>query len=244
MARNVHLVIASFRENLDWLRENAPCSFTLCNSSPDGAKWWEETSYGGNSNFGYVVTGDLPSKPVENVSKEAGQYLSYIINHYDNLPERIVFCQADLGARVFTAHRTMKDWSNVLKKTIRQISQIDRPVGVLGSFLEPLPERIVPFPELEHRVFKEIIDPDKAPTFTVAGHVGAQFWVDRSLIRKFPVSYFQQIYDLKGMLAWDLEYVWPAVFQPDVSPEIPTPQQKEKEPANNDSEAARSTSPL
>jgi hypothetical protein len=181
-----------------------------------GARWWTE-AHGEKESF--LVSGSLPYTSCNNTGKEAGLYLAYIIQHYDSLPERLIFCQADFGVSVFLGFRPKTEWADILADTIREIDTTSEPIGSLGNFLDILPRHIIPFPE-PNRVFKAILpqDVNKRPQYTVSGHAGAQFWVDRSLIRKFPRSYYEQVRNLGGSLAHDLEFQWPALFQPEVTP--------------------------
>jgi hypothetical protein len=166
------------------------------------------------------VSKALPYCACSNTGKEAGLYLAYIIQHYDSLPERLIFCQADFGVRMFLGFRTNTEWAETLADTIREIDSIPDPVGSLGNYLDILPRHVIPFPKPTHRVFKAVLpeDTSKWPKYTINGHVGGQFWVDRDLVLKFPRSYYEQVRNLGGMLAHDLEYEWPALFQPNVVP--------------------------
>lgn len=239
---STRLVIASFRENLNWLRNIVlPCPVSVLNSGT-GSKWWEKHSATCGSNF--LTFGDIPFTPCDNVSKEAGQYLQYIIAQYDHLADRTIFIQADMGVSVFLGSKPKHMMAAKLAESLVSIAKQEDPVGAIGIGLEPLPCKIVPFPPETHPIFGKILTPDKRPTYTVAGHVGAQFWVDKHLVRKFPKSYYQSLLKFEGSLAHDLEYVWPSVFQPDVSaPSEPQPPQPLPS-SKHDSEISSSTRPL
>lgn len=214
---NVHLVIASFHENLRWLsRTSLPCPFTVMNSG-SGGRWWDLSS----STLGaFHVSGEVVTTPCDNIGKEAGQYLQYILNNYDNLAERTVFVQADLGIRVHLQGINEVERTNRLLSALEHVATSEEPIGVFGGSLNPVEPKAVPFPSKDHRIFGSISLPSR-PSHTLAGHSGAQFWVSRELIQKFPRSYYGEILDLGGMLAHELEYVWPAVFQPEVTPPQP-----------------------
>jgi hypothetical protein len=215
---SLQLVIASYHENLAWLRGSLPYPHVLMNSG-GGARWWETQAITGSSSF--HTSGSLPSNPCENIGKEAGQYLQYIIQNYDSLAERTVFMQADFGISVHLAATPSSTLLEILRQALPRIAQHEAPLGSLSRSFSPVSPNVVPFPE-GHRVLEAVLDPDKKPAYTLRGETGAQFWVDKSLIRKFPRSYYTQILDMGGLLAHELECWWPAVFQPDVSPETAT----------------------
>lgn len=215
---STRLVIASFRENLNWLRHaNLPCPVTVLNSGT-GSKWWEKQTDTYGSHF--FTHGDVECSPCDNVGKEAGQYLQYIISDYDRLADRTIFIQADMGVGVFIGGKPKRALVAQLVSAISKILESPEPVGAISIDFEPLPPKVVPFPDETHPILGEILKPNERPTHTIAGHVGAQFWVDRALVRKFPVSYYKQVlgFGSKGFLAHHLEFVWPSVFQPDVHP--------------------------
>lgn len=69
---DVEIVVAHFRESLDWLNELRSLPVTVYSKgSPDGPN------------------------PLENIGREADTYLRHILTHYDKLPEMIVFLQGN-----------------------------------------------------------------------------------------------------------------------------------------------------
>ena len=76
---NLHIVIARYNESLDWLdtclTPQQRRSVWIYNKGPDS------------------VSSQIKTLP--NVGREAHTYLTYIIENYDNLPERVYFLQGD-----------------------------------------------------------------------------------------------------------------------------------------------------
>jgi len=212
---NVQIVVASFHENLSWARDvsRLACPFTIMNCG-GGARWWKLTR--DNRNKYAVESGPVSSENCQNSGKEAGMYLQYLIRRYDELSQRTLFLQADLGVSAFVGSVPKPKLASGLLETITAIQSSEDMIGNIGVRLELLPNRLGPFPPKDHPVFKHLLaDIDTPPEQSIAGHVGAQFWVDRSLVHQFPKSYYEKIYDLRKStyLAHDLEYVWPSVFQ-------------------------------
>ena len=179
-----------------------------------GARWWKLTR--DNQNKYAVESGPVSAENCLNSGKEAGMYLQYLIRHYDELSQRTLFLQADLGVAAFVGRVPKQELAKGLRETITAIQSSEDMIGNVGVYLELLPNSLVPFPAKDHPVFRHLLaDIDTPPELSIAGCVGAQFWVDRSLVHQFPKSYYEKIYDLREstFLAHDLEYVWPSVFQ-------------------------------
>jgi hypothetical protein len=211
---SVGIVVASFRENLKWVLDWGYLGGVTVLNCGGQARWWELES-SSDSSF-RLHKGTIPSVQCANSGKEAGMYLQYIIQHYDNLSPKVVFLQGDLGVSTFIRHIPKPVLAKKLSVLVSNVEASKDTVGAIGTDLELLPQTIVPFPPSDHPVFKRVVKADQFPLETVAGHVGAQFWVRRELILKFPKSYYESIYNLRRTtsLAHDLEFVWPSVFQP------------------------------
>lgn len=69
------LVIARYNENVDWLKYS-PIPHVVYNKGEEDLPDW------------------VVSKPIPNIGFEEYAYLSYIVENYDNLPDRVIFSQA------------------------------------------------------------------------------------------------------------------------------------------------------
>ena len=76
------LVIARYKEDLSWL-ERVPSDYDICVYN--------------KSNLPCAVqpSSRITIKQLPNKGKEADTYCQYILEHYDSLPPKIVFCQGD-----------------------------------------------------------------------------------------------------------------------------------------------------
>ncbi len=83
MCKRPVLVVARYKEDLSWL-ERVPVQYDICiyNKSNSPCR-------------GFEPNGRITVKQLPNKGKEADTYCRYILEHYEDLPERIVFCQGD-----------------------------------------------------------------------------------------------------------------------------------------------------
>jgi hypothetical protein len=210
---DAHVVVASHEENLHWFpKVNLGCPITILNCGKFQSSWWHV--YNQTNNQFYIESEKLPSVKVPNAGLEAGMYLQYIIKNYKNLPERMIFIQADLGVGILIWSRKHE----ICKHLEQKISNIKKCKSKMRCFtpeFDLVEEVPIFFPKHEF-VFSEISKKHPLPEKTIAGFIGAQFYVDRVQVLKNTIEYYQDIYNLHKQrlsLAHDLEYVWPALFQ-------------------------------
>lgn len=147
-----------------------------------------------------------------NKGKEASAYLKYILDHYENLPERIFFIHCDeyswhhegsIVQRFLGALHSQKDFFSVNKYGL----------GTLKS--NPDYEAILTW-------YTQYIHPWCPMPLTrdwTAGHgtAGAQFLVNRRSILKWPKEMYQGLYDwiLEHDKAEFLEWTWHVLWDPE-----------------------------
>ena len=81
--KDIVLVVARYHEDLAWLKD-VPSNFDIIVYNKDVTR---------EANIPHDRA--ITIIPRDNVGREADTYLTYIIDHYDTLPETIVFCQGD-----------------------------------------------------------------------------------------------------------------------------------------------------
>jgi len=164
---------------------------------------------------------------VENFGNEASKYLSYIVEHYDVLPEVLAFVQAG-----------RQDWHDVLPKDVMLrgwrwemakendglvfmptsapcliedrdemvptperaqllLQQQSQTHGECGDVKEHFPKQMDAIKEAWPSTFESELGPLPARWLT---HCCAQFEVTRSAIRRHPLSFYQEL------LAWTLRH--------------------------------------
>ena len=82
--KKITLIISRYKENIDWIemikRSRLIEKILVFNKGPDDI---------------YFNESKIDIINVENIGREGGTYLDYIINNYDNLPDNLVFTQAN-----------------------------------------------------------------------------------------------------------------------------------------------------
>jgi hypothetical protein len=144
---------------------------------------------------------------VENIGREAGHYLQYIISHYDNLSDVVVFLQAEPWWHFAQNIESVMElfWGN---------PRFESPVCYIGERYTELG-----LPVEKHSVKEAILKTawgeDNIPK-SIRMAIGAQFYVKKDVILKRPVSHYKAIlncYNWDGVsLAHILEPHWGNVF--------------------------------
>jgi hypothetical protein len=174
------------------------------------AKYKEDISWLTDLKCKYVVYDK--SKDIPNIGREAETYLRYIIEHYDTLPEYVMFLQGhpfdhlNIGTIQYLnkAINTAYPPNCVVPLGIMRHFWTDRPVNASKSF-------------------RALFDAEPPPAFF---HVtGAQYIVSRSCILNHPKKFYETVrqvlvdtYDLIELpnnslvCPWALEALWPCIF--------------------------------
>ena len=189
------IVIARFSEAMKWLKyvpkqNNRSYSIYLSNSG-------EETQL---SQVDKEVL-------VENIGREAGHYLQYIIKNYDNLPNVVVFLQAEPWWHFAQNIEAVMDlfWG---------APRFNFPICYVGQTYNELGLPIEKF-SIKEAILKNAWGNTPIPK-SIRMAIGAQFYVKKEVILKRPISHYQAILDCHNWdgvsLAHILEPHWASVF--------------------------------
>lgn len=168
------------------------------------------------SNSGEEIQNQKTNKEVlvENIGREAGHYLQYIISNYENLPEVAVFLQAEPWWHFALNVEAVMElfWGN---------PRFEFPVCYIGQNYNTLGLPIEKH-SIKETIFKKAWGEEGIPKSTGMA-IGAQFYVKRDVVLKRPISHYQSILNCHTMdgvsLAHILEPHWASVFQHEKSNE-------------------------
>ena len=184
------IVVAKFNENIEWTKE-----------------------LGGN-----VIVYDKSVPPLKNIGREAETYLRYIIEHYNNLPEYVIFLQGN-------PYDTM--WSHTSVKDGLKSPETACP------FVAPWREDpINRFPETYYyRDYYFLLFGEHYTETTIRFAAGSQWSVPRHCITHRPLDFYKKLhrmisksgnpsledvharnYDKYSIDAWMLERLWAPIF--------------------------------
>lgn len=185
----LEIVVASYNETLDWVR--------------DIPKGWKKTIY--RATEGLLderadKLGSLPIKRIPNGGREAGQYLWHIIHNRNQLADITLFVQGD-----FLKHGKISDIESVSPSDARPMAYL----GVAQANDKPWPFEL-------GMMHKELHDypwngnPPRSGAFSV----GAQLWARKKLIKSVPASAYKKYYEKRNEphFAHLLEGTWHTVF--------------------------------
>lgn len=183
MIKQFEIVIASYREPLDWLKylpksDDRIYNITVSNSC-------------GRDNF---INADRVIN-IENFGREAGHYLRYIIDNYDDLPPIILFLQGDPWSHVTFNISSLLEYfygNPIFDKPVKYIGSDNKASSGLG---------VDKYSPIGH-VLRLGWGNEPIPT-SVPFSIGAQFYVKREAVLGRPKEHYEKIYS--------------AVFDPDIS---------------------------
>ena len=185
---NKELVVASYNETLDWIK--------------DVPRAWRRTIYRATEGLAEERPdrlGKLPIIRIPNGGREAGQYFWHIIHRRSQLADITLFVQGD-----FPKHGKISDISG--------IQSDPRPMAYLG--VPVANERPWPHPLGEMSLALHRVPWGSAPPSSGMFSVGAQIWASRKTIRAVPASVYKKYYGLRHEphFAHLLEPSWHTVF--------------------------------
>lgn len=186
------IVVAKFNENIEWTKE-----------------------LGGN-----VIIYDKSVPPLKNIGREAETYLRYIIEHYNNLPEYVIFLQGN-------PYDTMWSYTSVKDGL--------KPPDIACPFVAPWTEDpISRYPETYcYRDYYFLLFGEHYSESTIRFATGAQWSVPRHCITHRPLDFYRKLhrmiskagnpslddvraqpnfYDKYSIDAWMLERLWAPIF--------------------------------
>jgi hypothetical protein len=190
----MNIVVACYRENLNWLSGFEDCRIHVYDKSPSSARASQQC---------------LPSSAevthLPNVGREAHTYLTHIINRYDSLADVTVFLQGDPHDHV----RHLK----------QQLDEVPTDPGFRELGHTPVVEDGAGNPSqpgIDSAGLYRALFRSHPPAF-YPFHSGANFAVSRAAIRRRPLEFYQRA--LTAVLSsrsgpWEIERVWPRIFFP------------------------------
>lgn len=204
MNPDYHIVLATHKEDLGWLRylprDHAYKIVASNSSGPDFV----------------CPNADIVIKR-ENYGREAGHYLNYILEFYDKLPEVVVFMQGDPWP-----HAAMYMNKCVILEIFWGSPVFRAPMSYLGQEYRPSK---FPFPEgTEHYKVLKRAHLDLPICGNLPISIGAQFYIRREVILARKPEYYARLLEIARdqtlyhadplyTLAHTLEGCWGCVFQ-------------------------------
>lgn len=190
---NIHLVVAKFKENIDWVFGTG-LPFTIYNKDPEC--------------FNQQFT-TLP-----NIGREAHTYLHYIVTNYDSLPDYVFFSEGNcLSNRLLGEEESIDNLYNEIK-SYKGYPRV-KPMGVkVVETLESIPGTYTVNKNVVN-VYKKLFNEEKTK---FVFHIGGQLIVPRSRIKFHSYNFYKHLYDnisdirSSGYCAWTLERLWPYIY--------------------------------
>lgn len=156
---------------------------------------------------------EAPHKKVKNRGNDSSHYLSFIIDNYDNLPERTVFCHD---------HKT--NWTqedslpNIINNLNWEVSKYFS-IGARCNYWTCLPYPEKPYHEQAMRRNWTILE-DYLPYPDVLTYfAGTQFCVHRDLILQYPKVFYESlrdwvytVHEAEWFIGRFFEYTWHYIF--------------------------------
>ena len=150
---------------------------------------------------------------VKNRGNDSSHYLSFILDHYDNLPERTVFCHDH--ERNWTQEHPLPKIINHLNWNVSKYFSIcSRHNFWYAIPYDSKPEHIAAMKRSWHILEKYIPYPEKLMFFA-----GTQFCVHRDLILQYPKEFYQNCREwvyTTNEAGWFIgrffEYTWHYIF--------------------------------
>lgn len=167
------ILLASHNEELEWL-----------NFVPAVKKDYEIVVYN-SSGKNYPLADRTVQR--DNFGREAGHYLQYIIDNYDNLSETVVFMRASPWAHINGEAMTLE-----LLRLFYGSPSFPEPMCYLGaqygssSFFN-----LDDAPDLYNAMIPFYSNGDTPQWIPFA--IGAQFYVQREVIRRMPLAYYEAV---------------------------------------------------
>ena len=197
------IVLSHYKENLDWidlLPEEKNYDIVVCSSGGQEIN---------NNKIKEVIHR-------ENFGREAGNYLNFIIEKYENLPDVCVFLQADPWCHGGSYHNPC-----VTLGLFYGNPEFKDPMRYLNQSYEGLAIPVFGNKKLEDAL--KIVWKDKEIGKNIPASIGAQFYVKKEVILKHPSESYVDLYnhandktayptDPFGSLAHTLEIFWGSVF--------------------------------
>jgi hypothetical protein len=190
---NIHLVVAKFRENINWVFGTG-LPFTIYNKDPD----CKEEQF---------IT-------LLNIGREAHTYLHYVVTNYNCLPDYVFFSEGNcLSNRFLGEKESLENLYNEIKN-YKGFPRV-KPMGVkVTETLEELPSAYKVNNNVIN-VYKKLFNIEKTKFIF---YIGGQLIVPRSRIKFHSHNFYKHLYEnisdirSNGYCAWTLERLWPYIY--------------------------------
>lgn len=172
---NLHIVTSHWNEDLNWLKNIPEYNYSICDKL-------DNPNYQGTGNC------DVPV----NKGNEATSYLKYILNHYDNLPDYIMFIHGHDNS--YHQKKTIKELLKCAKNRNESfLSLNDTDFSCDDGWKNSLNAFIKYFTKFSNNSnWMSLIDTSANRTVS---DCCAQFIVSRNTIYRLPKEAYQALYD-------------------------------------------------
>jgi hypothetical protein len=220
----MELVVARYREDLNWLRRVPPAiGLTVYNKSEQAATNVTDTDHaqaGLTSLLADSQRKRLPASSVAvslpNVGREAHTYLHHLVTHYDDLPDYIIFCQGKPFDHAFDFHASLRTFATDPAQIgpFRWLGHIIDTDDAQGQTLFRDWSKNEDGRPLDMRGFhRQLFDNEGPAQYTFV--LGAQFAVSRAVILSRPLAFYQRALSISETFpdaAHCFERSWDRVF--------------------------------
>lgn len=205
-----HLVVARYLENCDW----------ITNVNADKIFLYEKSDPSINTMEGISIT------PLENFGRESHTYIHHIVEHYNHLPDWLIFCQGNPFdhcpnfIEIASERDSQKMWQENCRIPHDVKPQRSNHHMPLGHFYIGDIKNIDWGPQIDavHAIWQTFNINIEVPEFHPAAW-GANFAVAREGLKLRSHRFWKELLDLHRIyygLPWALESLWSVVFDPKV----------------------------
>lgn len=193
MNKEIHIVVAKFQENIDWVYD-LEIPYTIYNKDKDC----------NNSKFI-----NLP-----NIGREAHTYLHYIVENYNNLPQYVFFSEGNCRSNRILGEQESIEYLKQEIKAYRGYPRI-KPMGIKVVERKNKDDKSYEINSNVTEVYKRLFGIEKTEFIFF---IGGQLIVPKSRIKFHPYSFYKHLYDnisdqrSVGYCAWTLERLWPYIY--------------------------------
>lgn len=202
---DIRIVSCKYNEDLEWLKKS---KYPVTVVAKEGVKVEEGLEH-------FFVT---------NKGREAGSYLWYICNFWDNLPDRIAF----IHGHEFSYHQTEHVFSVLKANKHKDFYGLNGDLNFVYhdlNFIESLQKQEPTFHTTFKLLWSELLEKDlgECPP-SILFEKSAQFIVSKNRIKRFPLSFYKNILDfifsieskeVNYVVGGFLELIWHIIFGED-----------------------------
>jgi hypothetical protein len=187
------VVIARYNEDVSWLKEldSDKFNFKIYNKGEDNI--------------------EFESIPLENFGRDPHTFITYIIEHYDNLPEYVVFLQGDPICHHKDVIATMNNHANEPYVCLSDHVIDETIISWYEHLVEPT--AIMPYPNMRRCGLREtanaILGSETPSKCTFAA--GQQYIVSKNYILNRNIDFYKNLlerFKIDYVLPWHVERLW------------------------------------